>query len=51
MPQVTANDDRDREELKAKRDRLFKRFQKKPMHIHLAIEIKCIDDRLAKRTR
>jgi hypothetical protein len=42
---------RDREELKAKRNLLFKLFLKNPMHTRLAAEIKAIDDQLAERTQ
>ena len=38
---------RKRDELKAKRDRLFERYLKHPMDIRLALEIKAIDDQIA----
>ena len=45
---ATANDEnRNREELKAKRNLLFKLFLKNPTYTHLALEIKVIDDQLA----
>jgi hypothetical protein len=39
-----------REELKAKRDRLFALFLRNPAQIRLAIEIKKIDDQVAECT-
>ncbi|MGB7844156.1 MAG: hypothetical protein WBL63_00950 [Candidatus Acidiferrum sp.] len=36
-----------RDKLKAKRDGLYKEFLKHPADIHLAIEIKSIDDQVA----
>jgi hypothetical protein len=36
-----------RDKLKAKRDGLYKEFLKNPQDIHLAIEIKSIDDQVA----
>lgn len=36
-----------REQLKAKRDRLFSEFLKDPSNILLALEIKAIDDQVA----
>lgn len=45
----TANNEMgDREELKAKRNLLFKLFLTNPMHTRLAVEIKVIDDQIAK---
>jgi hypothetical protein len=41
---------RKRDELKAKRDQLFQRFLKNPVETHLALEIKIIDDQIAKCT-
>lgn len=35
------------EELKATRNQLFKRFLRHPTETRLALEIKCIDDRVA----
>jgi hypothetical protein len=39
-----------REELKAKRNPLFKRYLKNPEDTHLALEIKEIDDQIAECT-
>jgi hypothetical protein len=39
-----------REELKAKRNPLFKRYLKSPEDTHLALEIKEIDDQIAECT-
>jgi hypothetical protein len=36
-----------REQLRAKRNLLFERFSKDPSEIHLAIEIKFLDDQVA----
>jgi hypothetical protein len=41
------NEQTTREELKAKRNLLFERFSKNPSEIHLAIEIKSMDDQVA----
>jgi hypothetical protein len=38
---------RKREELKAKRNLLFRRFLQNPLETHLALEIKIIDDQVA----
>jgi hypothetical protein len=38
-----------RQELKSKRERLYKLFLKNPMETRLAVEIKVIDDRLVGR--
>ena len=44
----TPNDARKkREELKAKRDRLFDQYLKNPSNTSLALEIKTIDDQIA----
>ena len=42
---------RDLEELKAKRNQLFSKLLKNPEDIHLALEIKLIDDQIAECTR
>ena len=39
-----------RDELKAKRNLLFKRFLRKPANTYLALEIKTIDDQIAECT-
>jgi hypothetical protein len=36
-----------REELKARRSPLYQRFENNPNQIHLALEIKIIDDQIA----
>jgi hypothetical protein len=41
---------RKREELKAKRNLIFARFLKNPLHTRLALEIKIIDDQIAECT-
>jgi len=41
---------RKREELKAKRNLLFKRFLKNPLDTRLALKIKIIDDQVAECT-
>jgi hypothetical protein len=41
---------RKREDLKAKRELLFKRYLKHPMDTHLPLEIKSMDDQLAEPT-
>jgi hypothetical protein len=38
------------EELKAKRNLLFRRFLQNPLETHLALEIKIIDDQVAECT-
>jgi hypothetical protein len=46
--QKAVNDEMEiREQLKAKRNRLFNRYFKNPMNTSLAIEIRLIDDRVA----
>ena len=47
MPETTIEEKKKREALKAKRDLLFERYVKRPMDIHLALEIKVLDDQLA----
>ena len=42
---------RKREDLKAKRELLFKRYLRHPMDTHLSLEIKSIDDQLAEPTK
>ena len=39
---------RNEEDLKAKRDVLFEQFVRNPKEIHLALEIKALDDKIAK---
>jgi hypothetical protein len=39
--------DKKREELRARRVPLFQRFENDPNQIHLALEIKIIDDQIA----
>ena len=51
MSEPRNNRKRNREELKAKRNLLFKLFLKNPIHTRLAIEIKVIDDKLAECTQ
>jgi hypothetical protein len=41
---------RKREKLKAARNLLFERFSRTPQDIHLAVEIKLIDDQVAEYT-
>ena len=48
MSETANNEMGDREELKAKRNLLFKLFLTNPMHTRLAVEIKVIDDQIAK---
>jgi len=48
----TANDEKEnREELKNKRNQLYKLFLKNPMYTRLAVEIKVLDDQLAEWTQ
>jgi hypothetical protein len=47
VSEIAEDEKSKREELKAKRDLLFKLFLKNPMYTHLAAEIKVIDDQLA----
>jgi hypothetical protein len=49
--QLAADEKQAREKLKAKRDQLFERFSKNPRDIHLAAEIRLLDDQLAEFTR
>jgi hypothetical protein len=47
----TANNEMgNREELKVKRNLLFKLFLTNPLHTRLAVEIKAIDDQIAEFT-
>ncbi len=48
MPNTSMMDQTTREELKIRRKELFALFEKNPAHISLAIEIKQMDDLLAK---
>lgn len=50
MPELVADETLTREKLKAKRNQLFQRLLKNPCEIHLAAEIKVIDDQVAKCT-
>jgi len=45
--ETVTDEKRKREDLKAKRELLFKRYLKRPMDTHLSLEIKSIDDQLA----
>jgi hypothetical protein len=47
MSETGMNERTRREELKAKRNLLFERFSKNPSELHLAIEIKSMDDQVA----
>lgn len=40
-------ENQNRQELKTKRQRLYKLFSENPMHTRLAVEIKALDDQLA----
>ena len=44
------NEKRNRVELIAKRNLLFERFLESPVDIHLAVDIKVIDDKIAEST-
>lgn len=46
----TADEEKNREELKNKRNLLYKLFLKNPMYTRLAVEIKVLDDQLAEWT-
>lgn len=46
-PEAEMESEAKREELKARRKRLFERFVKNPENIRLAIEIKRMDDQVA----
>jgi hypothetical protein len=48
VPKTVTDEKKKRGELKAKRDLLFERYLKHPMDTHLSLEIKSIDDQLAK---
>jgi len=47
MQETPIDSTRKREELKAKRNLLFRRFLQNPLETHLALEIKIIDDQVA----
>ena len=47
MLEITIEEKKKREDMKAKRDLLFERYVKRPMDTHLALEIKVLDDQLA----
>jgi hypothetical protein len=49
--ELAADEKQTHEKLKAKRQQLFERFSKNPRDIHLAVEIKLLDDQLAELTR
>jgi hypothetical protein len=51
MQATEENPIKNREELKNKRNVLFKLFLKNPMYTSLAVEIKALDDQLADWTR
>jgi hypothetical protein len=51
MQETANNPKKNREELKNKRNVLFKLFLKNPMHTRLALEIKALDDQLADWTQ
>jgi hypothetical protein len=46
---IEYNGNQGRQELKSKRERLYKLFLKNPMETRLAVEIKVIDDQLVGR--
>jgi hypothetical protein len=48
--ELAADEKQTQEKLKAKRQQLFERFSKNPRDIHLAVEIKLLDDQLAELT-
>jgi len=50
MQETAINAMRKREELKAQRNLLFKRFLRSPLDTHLALKIKVIDDQVAECT-
>jgi hypothetical protein len=47
MPETGINEKRKREELKARRNLLFRIYLKNPLETRLALEIKIIDDQVA----
>ena len=47
MPETGMNDQTSRKVFRAKRNLLFERFSKNPWEIHLALEIKSMDDQFA----
>ena len=47
MSETADNEKKNRQELKSKRNQLYKLFLKNPMYTRLAVEIKAIDDQLA----
>jgi hypothetical protein len=51
MQETANNPKKNREELKNKRNVLFKLFLKNPMYTRLALEIKALDDQLADWTQ
>ena len=51
MSKTENNAEKNRQDLKNKRNRLYKSFLKNPMHTRLAIEIKVLDDQLAEWTQ
>ncbi len=50
MPNIAIDARTKRDGLKTKRKVLFERFLKSPLDIHLALEIKLIDDQVAECT-
>jgi hypothetical protein len=51
MMEPAMTEKRNREELIAKRNLLFRQFLKNPKETHLAMEIKVLDDRIAEITQ
>ena len=47
MAKISIVEKKHQEDLKAKRDVLFAQFVRNPKEIHLALEIKAIDDKIA----
>jgi hypothetical protein len=51
MVDTAMEEKRKREDLRAKRNLLFKRYLKRPTETRLALEIKIIDDQIAEHTK
>jgi hypothetical protein len=47
VSETADNEKKNRQELKNKRNQLYKLFLKNPMYTRLAVEIKVLDDQLA----
>jgi hypothetical protein len=47
MPKIQTEDEKKQKELTTARDVLFRRLLQSPQEIHLALEIKAIDDKIA----